>query len=112
MELTIQITQDNCTIVLAGDLDMGSCLVLDTAIKKVLAEELALKSLAVDCRQLAYISSAGLGVFIENLQEMEKRRIALIFYGMNGPVREIFSITGLDSFVTILDSTEEMPIFC
>jgi anti-sigma B factor antagonist len=112
MELTIQTAQHNCTIALKGELDVSSCLILDAAIKKIMAEELTLKNLIVDCKELKYISSAGLGVFIENFQDMETRQIALIFHEMNTPVKDVFSITGLDSLFTILASNEEVSEFC
>lgn len=112
MELTTYTEQDLCIIELKGELDINSALVLDEAIEKTLQERLMLKKLYVNCKELAYISSAGLGVFIDHLSQLEAQHIALIFYGMNRRVRDIFSVLGLDAYVTIVTSEEEAHVFC
>lgn len=112
MELITHTEQDLCIIKLKGELDLNSVLLLDEGIEKVLHEGPAPKKLYVDCQGLHYISSAGLGVFIDYLSEIEAKHIALVFYGMSCPVRDIFSILGLDAYVTIVASEEEAHVFC
>ena len=61
----------------------------------------------VDCRNLNYISSAGLGVFISHLQRFEDAQIKLIFFNMQEKVRNVFEILGLDLLMTIVTNYEE-----
>lgn len=61
----------------------------------------------VDCQNLHYISSAGLGVFISHLQRFEDAQIKLIFYNMQDKVRNVFEILGLDLLMTIVSDYEE-----
>ncbi len=83
MELTTRIEQDICIIELKGDLDLYASALLDEAIKKAIQEAISPKKLYVDCSELHFISSVGLGVFIDNIQRVETHHVAMVLYGMN-----------------------------
>ncbi len=89
---------------LSGDLDASSCIQLDKAIAIAVANDE--KKILVDCKDLSYISSAGLGVFMSYLQEFETKRIALVLFDLNAKVRKVFQILGLDELIKIVDSKE------
>jgi anti-sigma B factor antagonist len=50
----------------------------------------------VDGREIRYISSAGLGVFISYLEELAIRGGRFVVSGLADNVRDVFQILGLD----------------
>lgn len=99
--------QDSYFIDLLGDLDYSGCLLLDEAIKSALQDGLGLQAIFVNCKDLQFISSLGLGVFIENLHSLQAYNVALVLFEMNYVVRDIFSLMGLDLYFPIVASKEE-----
>lgn len=88
-----------------GEVDAGSSIHLDNALKKALME--GEKKILVDLTKLRYISSAGLGVFISHLDEFEAEQVRLALYGVNETVQQVFDILGLEKLLTIKNSREE-----
>ena len=88
-------------LIVAGEVDASSSIHLDNALSDALS---AHKKVIVNLSELDYISSAGLGVFMSYLQQLEKENIQLIVYGMKEKVFEVFQILGLDQLLTITDT--------
>ncbi|GAB4230549.1 MAG: STAS domain-containing protein [Ekhidna sp.] len=87
-----------------GEIDAGSSIYLDNALKEAIeAEE---KKVIVNLEALAYISSAGLGVFISHLEELEQQNIRLVLCGINDSVKQVFDILGLEKLLTIVETEE------
>jgi len=99
---------DYYLITIDGEVDASSSIHLDKAMKDALLS--GLKKILVDCKDLQYISSAGLGVFISYIQEMESKQIKLVLFNMNQKVYKVFEILGLHRLLTITDSEEEAKI--
>jgi anti-sigma B factor antagonist len=91
-----------------GDLDASSSIMLDQAIEDAVAKHK--KHILIDCKDLNYISSAGLGVFMSHLQEFEDQQISLVLYGLSEKVLNVFQILGLDQLLTIVMSEEEAKL--
>lgn len=91
-------------ITINGDVDASSSIYLDKAME--LAVKAHLSSILVDCEQLQYISSAGLGVFMSYLQEIESSGMKLVLFGLNPKVRNTFEILGLHELLLIVDNKE------
>ena len=107
MKIRHEITDNNSTIIifLDGELDASSSVQLDEELSSPTIMQF--KKILVDCQNLDYISSAGLGVFISHLQRFEDSQIKLIFYNMQDKVKNVFEILGLDLLMTIVSSYEE-----
>jgi anti-sigma B factor antagonist len=105
MKITNQIKDTTIIITLDGELDASSSVMLDEALAD--PEIMTYHKILVDCKDLDYISSAGLGVFISHLQRFEDAQIKLIFYNMQDKVRNVFEILGLDLLMTIVSNYEE-----
>jgi anti-sigma B factor antagonist len=58
-------------------------------------------SLALDCAQLDYISSAGIGVLIETYKRLKQSGHSMTLVNMLPRVRSIFTYAGLDRVLTI-----------
>ena len=95
-------------ITIDGEVDASSSIHLDKAMKK--AVNSGLKKILVNCKNLHYISSAGLGVFISYIQEMESKQIRLVLFNMSQKVYKVFEILGLHRLLSITDSEEEAKL--
>lgn len=96
-------TYDLLTVV--GDVDASSSIELDNAIEEAI--ESGGKQFLIDCTNLDYISSAGLGVFMSYIEEFRKREITMIIFGLNEKVENVFEILGLDQLLVIKQTKEE-----
>ncbi len=92
-------------IAVNGDLDASSSIVLDRAIAEAVSANKT--NIVIDCNNLNYISSAGLGVFMSYLQDFQDKNISLVLFGLNEKVKNVFEILGLDQLLTIVLSKEE-----
>ena len=109
MELTTHLADNAYTIVLKGDLDASNSLVLDQAIDEAYAR--SPRQVWIDCGQLQYISSAGLGVLISHLEELSSRHIGLVLSNMSPKIAEVFHVLGLDAFFTRLPDHSRASTF-
>lgn len=105
MEISTLREDSFCIIAINGELDASSSILLDKAIESVVSQHEA--NILVDCKNLNYISSAGLGVFMSYLQDFQDKNISLVLFGLNDKVRNVFEILGLDQLLTIVLSKEE-----
>lgn len=64
------------------------------------------RQIIVDCAELAYISSAGLRVFLMAAKRVTQRKGKLIFTSLNDEVRQVFDLTGFSSILHISPSRE------
>jgi len=105
MKVTTQPTADTLTLVLDGELDASSAVVLDAELNK--PEIINYRKVLIDCQRLSYISSAGLGVFISHLQRLQDSDVKLVFFNMQEKVFNVFEILGLDSLMNIVPTQAE-----
>ena len=93
--------EDYMVIEVTGEVDASSSINLDSAINKAI--ESGETRLLIDCHRLNYISSAGLGVFMSHIQDLENEKIKMVIYGLNEKVVNVFQILGLDELLKIVD---------
>jgi anti-sigma B factor antagonist len=89
---------------IGGEVDASSSIHLETALKEAMKDS---KKILVNLSELEYISSAGLGVFMSILQDLENQKIGLVVYGMQEKVSEVFDILGLNQLINIKASKDE-----
>ncbi len=65
------------------------------------------KQILVDCHQLEYISSAGLGVFLLMLKTQSNAGGRFSLCCLSDRIREVFAISGFDRIFTVFPSQEE-----
>lgn len=105
MEIS-QKKEENYTMVsINGDLDASSAILLDTEINNIIAK--SERKIIVDFLNLDYIASAGVGVFLAHLDEIQEQEINLVLFGMNERVKSVFEILGLDVLLQIKETKEE-----
>jgi len=83
------------TVRLAGRLDAAES-------ERVGAELLAIRSsVRLDCSELDYISSAGIGILIELFKQLQASGHTMTLIHLLPRVRNIFRYAGLDRLLTI-----------
>ena len=92
-------------ISVSGEADASSSIHLDKAIREAMDENGP--NILIDCNQLEYISSAGLGVFMSYIEEISQNSINFIIFGLSEKVTKVFGILGLDQLLTIKSNKEE-----
>ena len=92
-----------------GEVDASSSIQLDTEIKQAI--EGGDKKILVDCTNLTYISSAGLGVFMSYIQDLEKYEAKLVLCGLNEKVLNVFEILGLNQLLEVADNLDKAKAY-
>ena len=97
--------ESNYILKVSGDVDASSSIYLDNALEEAVGNNE--QKIIVDCTELNYISSAGLGVFMSYIQEFENSDTKMVLFGMNAKVKNTFEILGLDQLLKITDDKEQ-----
>jgi anti-sigma B factor antagonist len=90
------------TLVINGDVDASSSIQLDESLDAAIANSKG--KLLVDGTNLNYISSAGLGVFMSYIEDLKTKNIAMVIFGLNEKVDNVFEILGLDQLLQIVET--------
>jgi anti-sigma B factor antagonist len=105
MRITTAKENEFYIIGIEGDLDASSSIQLDQAIEECVFNKET--KIIVDCSQLEYISSAGLGVFMSYIHDFQENNISLVLCQLSEKVRNVFQILGLDELIKIVGTKEE-----
>lgn len=98
LEVILNKENENLFVDLIGDLDINSNKELK---EKVNAVE-DVKKIIINCEELSYIDSTGLGAFISIYKNLkEKGQENIIIKGLKSHIKKIFLITDLDKVFTI-----------
>src|SRR5215210_5027303 len=83
---------------LRGELDAETA----DDVEKVLDEIIKLtpQQVHIDCEDLRYISSRGLGVFVARFHEIQEKKIQFSLFNMKPTIKNVFKILGLDEIIT------------
>ena len=65
------------------------------------------KSMLIDFKDLEYISSAGLRVILKATKALKREEGKMMLCDMQDYVKEVFEITGFDSFLQIVGSMDD-----
>ena len=105
MEIT-QEKQDNVNVVsVKGRLDAGTSGSLEEALNSLV--EAGEGKVLVDCRELDYISSAGLRVLLAGAKQFKKLDGSIALSALNPNVKQVFEISGFTSIFPIYATREE-----
>ena len=90
---------------LKGYLDAHTTPVLEDSFQRMLGEKAY--RLIVNCRDLSYISSAGLGVFMAYIEDVRANEGDIKLSDMSAKVFDIFDMLGFPLLYDILPKEEE-----
>lgn len=105
MQILIESDSDILHIHISGELDANSSIQLDEVIKGAVQRQKT--RIMVDCLDLRYISSAGVGVFLSHLDDVKNLGGRFVFYNMSTGVFSIFEILGLHNMIDIVKEKAE-----
>ena len=107
VEIKNSLENDIFTIYVIGEVDASSSIHLDESINEATTKY---KKIIVNCEKLEYISSAGLGVFMSYINDLEDKGIKLVIFGLSEKVLHVFQILGLDQLLKITSNEEEAKV--
>ena len=90
---------------LKGYLDAHTAPDLETTLQRLLDEKKFL--IVVNCRELTYISSAGLGVFMAFIEDVRKSNGDIKLTNMSPKVFNVFDLLGFPLLYDIMKNEEE-----
>ena len=99
--MTIKKNWDSATVILsiAGRLDTITSSQLKSELESIFAK--GAYNLTLDLKELDYISSAGVGAFLDAYQKVTSLSKKLKITGANDSVKEILTMTGLTRVIDI-----------
>ena len=108
VDVGVSFQDQDCFITIEGEVDASSSIHLDEALQRAFQSDAS--NVLVDCQGLQYISSAGLGVFMSYIQELEVTDKKMALFNMSEKVYKVFEILGLHQLLTIVDSQEKAKL--
>ena len=99
MQITTNISNQNLVISLSGRFDTITSPQLEEEINRNSFDEI--ETVTLNMRSLEYISSAGLRVVLKLHKKMTAQGGQLKLINVNDMIMEIFTMTGMDSFLEI-----------
>lgn len=99
MELKVDLKEDGelLFVDLQGDLDINS----NKEFKEKVNSVQGVKKIIVNCENLSYIDSTGLGAFISIYKHIKEKGEKLVITGLKPHIKKIFLITDLDKVFEI-----------
>jgi anti-sigma B factor antagonist len=97
MTIEIKKNADELVLEITGRLDTITAPALDKTINENLGE---IKSLILDCKNLEYISSAGLRVLLSTQKKLQQQG-TMKLKNVREEVMEVFEITGFADILTV-----------
>ena len=94
------------TVRLAGELDANTAVSADDALQEAITNAPG-KPLLIDCSDLQYISSAGLGVILSTLHACKQHNTKVAFCGLQPKIRNVFAILGIEKIILTAPSEQE-----
>ena len=98
MEIKINEQGETVTVSFIGRFDTSSYMEVTKEIEPLL--EKADKTIILDCKELAYISSSGLRTFLSLRKASQVKNGKVIVKDMNDTIRSVFMMTG---FLNLFD---------
>lgn len=105
MHISGSVKKDVLIVTVSGKLDSSTAPELAEYFDKQIED--CLHTVILDMKKLDYISSAGLRLILNTSKLLKSRNRIFTLCGMQDHIREVFEISGFDSFVTISSSLQE-----
>lgn len=101
MELYHEIKDNDYVVILAGNLDRDNTYEIGLTLRKAIHSHK--NRILVDCRNLNYITSEGIGIFLSSLPLIREHGMDLVFCGLQPHTKKTFELLGLDKLVLLTD---------
>ncbi len=105
MDVKVRKEKESIVVSPVGRIDTVTAPEFERALTGLIAE--GGTRLVLDLRGVDYISSAGLRCILAAAKLLKPKNGVLVFAALQGPVKEVISISGFASLFKIFDSPEE-----
>lgn len=102
MEVTVNKKENISEVALAGRLDTPASIEAAPVFAKVEEEDTA-GTVVLNCREMTYISSSGLRLFLSLRKAAAAKGGKIIVKGINSDIRNVFMMTGFLNLFEIQD---------
>ncbi len=109
MKVELLDSENFTTVFLIGEIDAYSSINIQQTLQNLLDN--GKKNIHINCEQLEYISSAGLGALMSFVEEIENSNGTMVFSGLKPKVFNVFQLLGLDQIMKIVDNQTEAITF-
>jgi len=99
LKLTEEKTEDSVKIYLSGEVDIYTAQDLKEKLYGII--DSSRKDLVIDCKDLNYIDSTGLGIFVGTLKKARSYESKIYISNLKENIKKLFVITGLDKLFII-----------
>lgn len=104
MEISVRDEQGFTVVSVSGRLDAGTAQTLEKSCANLISE--GKSKVVLNLSDLEYVSSAGLRSVLTVAKKLKAVSGSLVLCGLHGLVKEVFSISGFDSFFPVYESVE------
>ncbi|AUG58928.1 STAS domain-containing protein [Acetivibrio saccincola] len=94
-----EIAGDHVKVVLSGEVDIYTSQELKENLYRVV--ESNKKDVIIDCKELNYIDSTGLGIFVGALKKAKQYEKKIKIINLKDNIKKLFIITGLDKIFEV-----------
>ena len=105
VEIAFEKHADTQVVVLRGRLDASGAPELERQLSEAIGA--GHRRLLIDCAELRYVSSAGLGAFLASAKLAQSSGGSLSFAGLTQHVRSVFDMVGFFSLFQVYPTREE-----
>ncbi len=105
MEITTRKEKNSAVVSVSGRIDAITAPDFEKSLEGLIAA--GEKSILINLSGLGYISSAGLRSILSSAKKLKALSGEIMFTGLQGPVEEVFQISGFKSIFKIFSSEAE-----
>ena len=105
IEIVLKRHADLQVVSLLGRLDSMGASTLQSSLNELVAA--GENRLLIECSELSYVSSVGLGIFVNSAKVLRSKGGDLSFAGLTPHVRSVFDMVGFLSIFEVYASLEE-----
>ncbi|OPX45379.1 anti-sigma-B factor antagonist [Ruminiclostridium hungatei] len=97
--ITKELDGDRTSIILSGEIDIYTSQTFKNELNEVINTSKG--DIYIDCKELSYIDSTGLGILVGALKEIRKENNNIYICNLKDNIKKLFIITGLDKLFKI-----------
>ena len=99
LKMIEEVLSDAVRITLNGEIDIYTSNELKEKLYNLV--DTNKKDLIIDCKELDYIDSTGLGIFVGALKKAKQYEKKVVIMNLKDNIKKLFTITGLDKVFQI-----------
>ena len=110
LDLTVEREEGILILHLGGRIDGANAFEFSKVAKENIREDD--RAVILECANLAFMSSVGFRVLVTMAKILNKNKAKFAICSLSGAIKKIFSISGLDSIISVHPTLEEARANC